>query len=210
MPPNKPHHSSTDGSGKLKPISTQGAKEKAAREAAREAARAHALRIKQLQENALKNLPRKKLYIVLYLRSDPPIHSDFHWGFYYHKESTGGTKYHVKNIGSGWVPDHGPTGGVFKSNFLCVVIEIATIPPNKEQLLDQLMKTYDHNLNDTQGITCRVWVMKILALLVQHGLAACSDLPGLQAECFNFGNQHMATAVSNDQPRPVVVSIKCS
>lgn len=192
-----------------KPSAAQAAKEKATRDAAREAAWAKALRIKQLQKQALENLPRSKLYIILHLRGDPPSANDFHWGFYYHRNISGGTKYHVTNLNSGWIADHGATGGVFKSNFLCVVIQVASVPANKEQQLDQVMRRYDGNLNGIPNITCRVWVMEIMALLVQQGFVVCSDLPGLQTECFNFGNHYMSSAARNDQPRPVVVATKC-
>lgn len=84
-----------------------------------------------------------------------------------------------------------------------------TVSTNEQELSDQLMKRYDGNLNGIPHVTCRVWVMKVLALLVQQGLAVCSDLPGLPTGCFNFGNQYMASAAGNHQPRPVVVSTKC-
>lgn len=38
--------------------------------------------IKQLQDEALRNLSPNTLYIVLYLRSDPPEPNNFHWGFF--------------------------------------------------------------------------------------------------------------------------------
>jgi hypothetical protein len=85
-------------------------------------ARERALQIKRAQEQALASLPQRHLYIVLWIRRDPPITNDFHWEFYYHKNASGGTKYHMRNVGGGWLPDLGPTGGVFKSNFLCILV----------------------------------------------------------------------------------------
>lgn len=116
-------------------------------------ARERALQIKRAQEQALVSLPQRHLYIILWIRRDPPITNDFHWGFYYHKNASGGTKYHMRNVGGGWLPDHGPTGGVFKSNFLCVLVQIASIPADEEQRLDQLMRTYDSNVNSIPGVT---------------------------------------------------------
>lgn len=173
-------------------------------------AKERALRIKQLQEEALEKLPAPKLYVVLFLRNDPPTANNFHWGFYYHQHKRGGTKYHMRNVNNGWMPDHATTGGVFKSNFLCVIIQIGTIPGDKEQQLDQTMRTYDANANDIPGITCRVWIFKILALLVQCGLVRCDNLQTLQEECLAFGNQYMNDAAKNNQPRPFVVSRHCS
>lgn len=167
------------------------------------------LHIKQVQEEALRGLPLRRLYIILFIRNYPPIANDFHWGFYYHKTIVGGTKYHIKNIHTGWIADHEPTGGVFKSLFLCVLIEIGSIPADKEEKLDQIMKSLDKSLKDISGITCRVWIFTILPLLIQAGLLRCNDLESLQQECFNWGNAYMDSAASNDQPRPVRVSSQC-
>ena len=196
----RPHGGSAGGAGKPNDK---------AREEARRAAMQKALQTKQLQEQALTTLPRRKLYLVLHLRKDPPEANDFHWGLYYHKGQAGGTKYHVKNMSGGWIPDHAATGGLFKSNFLCVVIRIGTIPEDKEQQLDQLVRKYDGNLNATSGMTCRVWVMKVLELLEKDKLVECPSLTALETECFNFGNQHMVAAARSEHPRPVVVSTKC-
>jgi len=174
------------------------------------AAREGALRIKQFQEAALAALPQRKLYIVLWIRNDPPIANDFHWGFYYHETTTGGTKYHMKSLGGGWIADHGTTSGVFKSQFPCVLIEIGSISADKEGMLDRIMRSYDGSANTTPGFTCRVWVFMILPLLIQAGLLRCNDLAGLQQECFGYGNEYMSSAARNDQPRPVRVSSRCS
>jgi hypothetical protein len=173
-------------------------------------ARERALQIKRAQGQALVSLPQRHLYIILWIRRDPPITNDFHWGFYYHKNASGGTKYHMRNVGGGWLPDHGPTGGVFKSNFLCVLVQIASIPADEEQRLDQLMRTYDSNVNSIPGVTCRVWLFRILEVLVQGGLVRCADLQALEAECMDCGNQHMSSAANNTQPRPVVASRLCT
>lgn len=106
-------------------------------------ARERAANIKKQQENALAKLSTNALFIVLWIRSDPPRQNDFHWGYYFHASPQGGSKYHMKNIGGGWIPDHGPTGGVFKSNFLCVLIQVAMVPESARNTLDQ-------------PITCRV------------------------------------------------------
>jgi hypothetical protein len=164
-----------------------------------------ALQIKLAQQQAFANLPPNQLYIVLYIRKDPPVENDFHWAFYYHKDSIG-KKYHAKNLGAGWITDHGETNGLFKSWLLCVVITIASIPEHKEQQLDRIMRTYDSSINSILGISCRVWIFEILKILVQQNLVRCNDLQALEVECKSFGNQHMHTAAANEQPRPTVVS----
>lgn len=75
-----------------------------------------------IQEAALKALPPNNLYIVLWITGDQPQADRFHWGFYFHQDERGGTKYHIKNLGAGWIADHGRTGALFKSAFLCCVI----------------------------------------------------------------------------------------
>ncbi|KAK2761589.1 hypothetical protein FQN54_001417 [Arachnomyces sp. PD_36] len=164
---------------------------------------------KRAQEEALSRLPLNTLYVVLYIRSDPPRENDFHWGYYFHTHPTGGSKYHVRNLGSGWMPDHGPTGGVFKSNFLCVLVQIAVVPDARKAQLDQIMCSLDANINAVPGISCRVWLFRVLQDLVQHGIVRCHDLAALQHECMGIGNQYMADAADNRQPRPVIRSRLC-
>ncbi|OAX82370.1 hypothetical protein ACJ72_03287 [Emergomyces africanus] len=165
--------------------------------------------IKEAQGHALSHLPLNTLYIVLYIRSDPPRENDFHWGFYVHTHPFGGSKYHIRNLGSGWIPDHGPTGGVFKSNFLCVLVQIADVPEAKTPQLDQIMRSLDPSINAIPGISCRVWLFTVLQNLVHHGIVRCTDLAALQQECMGIGNQNMADAAVNRQPRPVTRSRLC-
>lgn len=166
--------------------------------------------IKRRQEEALANLPQNALFIVLWIRSDPPRQNDFHWGYYFHTGPQGGVKYHMKNIGGGWIADHGPTGGVFKSNFLCVLIQVATLPQTARNTLDELMRSRDADVNMIPGVTCRVWLMKILQKLIQNGIVRCSNPDALQQECMSFGNQYGPGAAINQQPRPVVRSKFCA
>lgn len=93
----------------------------------------------------------------------------------------------MKNLGSGWIPDHGHTSGVFKSNFLCVLTQIAGIPEAKHGLLDQIMKSRDLDVNDIPDLTCRVWLLTILQDLIRHGLVRCSTVEELQQEMYDLG-----------------------
>ncbi|EEH05276.1 conserved hypothetical protein [Histoplasma capsulatum G186AR] len=175
----------------------------------KQASRERALEIKRLQEEALRGLPVDSLYVVLYLRSDPPAPNDFHWGYYFHTHPDGGIKYHLKSLGSGWITEHGPTGGVFKSNFLCVLVHIATVPQEKHLQVDQIMKSLDGRCNSIPGITCRVWIMNILQKLIENGIVQCPSIAEFQQECFTIGNQNSKNASANNQPRPVIISRVC-
>lgn len=120
------------------------------------------------------------------------------------------TYYHVKNLGSGWITDHGNTGGVMKSLFLCVLIKIGTIDPTRATQLDSIMRSYDGRLTSIPNINCGNWLFTVLEELVQQSLVHCTDIQGLRDECLAFGNEHMITARDNEQPRPVVTSTMCS
>ena len=209
QPPPSSQTMSSAGSSKTAGAPVSAADKKKAAAERQKAAREKGGAIKQIQEAALKALPTNKLYVVLYIRDDPPTPGDFHWGYYYHKSSHGGTKYHVKNMSSGWIADHGPTGGVFKSQFLCVLIEIGTIHPSHEGLLDQNMRSYDNYLNSHPNFDCIQWTFSILQKLIQAGLLTCNNLQAFRQECVNYGNENLASAARNDQPRPIRVSQIC-
>ena len=173
-------------------------------------AKERALAIKKTQEEALSRLFVGTLYIVLWIRSDPPQPNDFHWAYYFHTSPQGGLKYHMRNLGDGWIPDHSATGGVFKDNFLCVLVQIASVPQAKHGQVDQIMRSRDGDVNSIPGVTCRVWLLFILQRLIQDGIVQCtSSVEAVQQECMVFGNQYSVGAARNDQPRPVVRSRLC-
>ncbi|KAJ5474895.1 hypothetical protein N7475_004461 [Penicillium sp. IBT 31633x] len=171
-------------------------------------ARQRSAETKKKQADILARLAPGTLYISLYLRSDPPLLNDFHWAFYLHKGTSsapGGIKYHVRGIGGGWITGHEATAVLFTENFLCVVIQIATIPASAHGSVDEIMKSYDEKLNSIPGITCRTWLVKVLDMLVEEGFVQC-DVGELERDCFEFGNEHSGSASANEQPRPVVNS----
>lgn len=173
------------------------------------AAKERTAAVSRIQQEALARLPPNSLYIVLWIRSDPPVANDFHWGYYFHTESDGGIKYHARNLGSGWIPDHGKTKGVFKSNFLCVLVQVATVPPARHQALDQIMRARDGQLNQIPRMSCRVWLLDTLGRLMQQGIVRGPSVDAVQQECFSIGNHFSSGAAGNDQPRPVVQSRVC-
>lgn len=159
------------------------------------------------------NLRVNALYILLFIRSHPPAPNDFHWALYFHRHpDTGGTKYHIKQQGSGWIPEHEPTAGVLKSFLLVGMFRIAQVPAGLEGHLDRTMRTYDSQLN-IPGITCRVWVFWVLALLQKpingQVILKCNNLGALETDVKNWGNIHAMGAADNVQPRPVATSSLC-
>lgn len=161
----------------------------------------------------LSSLKVNGLYIILFIRNQPPVQNDFHWGLYFHRDSdTGGTKYHVRQQGSGWMPDHGPTAGVFKSFLLVGLFRIADIPAGWEGHLDQTIRSYDSQLN-TPGISCSAWIFWVLALLQKsingQVILKCDNLATLEAEVKTWGNANAMSAAYNVQPRPVAASALC-
>ncbi|KAJ5864168.1 uncharacterized protein N7529_006084 [Penicillium soppii] len=161
------------------------------------------------QADLLASLPPNTLYINLYIRSDPPLSNDFHWAFYLHSgtaEAPSGTKYHVRGISDSWIPGHESTAGIVSENYLCVMIQIATLSPGTHKSVEQIMKSYDERLNSITGITCRVWLIMVLHDLVEKGFVRF-DVGKLERECFHFGNEYSLSATLNEQPRPVVKSM---
>lgn len=162
---------------------------------------------------ALANLDTGGLYIILFIRNDPHILGDFHWALYLHRDPLrGGTKYHVKQQGGGWIADHGPTAGVLKSFLLIGLFQIALVPAGRESDVDGALRTYDHSLN-MAGITCRVWILRVLALLQNptngYSILKCPELKALEEEIKVWGNENAASAALNRQPRPIAWSKLC-
>src|SRR4051812_4189027 len=58
----------------------------------------------------------------------PPNANDYHWALYLHENPmTGGTKYHIKTVGLGWIPDHGITVAIVKQFLLVGLYRIADV-----------------------------------------------------------------------------------
>ena len=161
---------------------------------------------KKIQEAAAKVLPGEKLYISLFIRDDPPKPDDFHWSLYYHQQDTRGWKYHFGNEGGGWMLDVGPVGCVFKSSFLCVLIEIASIPMSMKSQLDQLITSRNVGSNETPGFNRIRGLFMIVDALRSTGMLRCESLEALEEECLALGNHHMLTCAKAEQPRSWVAS----
>jgi hypothetical protein len=175
-------------------------------------AKQNAREIRNKQSDLLTSLPQNTLHINLYIRSHPPLPNDFHWAFYLHSGADkvpSGYKYHVRSISDYWFPGHESTARVVSETYLCVMIQIATLPPGVNERVEEIMKTYDATLNSIDGISCRVWLLMVLRLLVEEGLVRC-DVKELERECLDFGNDFSLSASLNEQPRPIVGSMLSS
>lgn len=162
---------------------------------------------------SLDTLEVSSLYIILFIRDDPPPLNDFHWGLYFHQDRKhGGTKYHIKQQSDAWTSDHGITRGVFKSFLLVGLFRIADVPAGLGSHLDRSLKTYDGNLN-IPGISCHAWLFWVLALLQNPVdgkiILKCTDLKTLENEALSWGNANAIAASENRQPRPVETSLPC-
>ncbi|KAJ5754876.1 hypothetical protein N7533_004419 [Penicillium manginii] len=153
------------------------------------------------------------LYILLYTRNDPPNPNDFHWGLYLHQTPiTGGTKYHIKTVGPGWIPDHAANAAIRKEFLLVGLFRIADVPAHWYPHLDRTFRSLDARLNHPAQ-TCRVWALDVLVLLNEpvdgERVFECDDIPALQQEVFDWGNLHAMSAARNEQPRPIGASSLC-
>ncbi|KAJ5272682.1 hypothetical protein N7478_007807 [Penicillium angulare] len=153
------------------------------------------------------------LYILLYIGHDPPQPNNFHWAFYFHRDhQQGGTKYHVKDIGQGWIADHSDIRFIMKEFLLVGLFKIADVPHGQEDFLDQTMRTFDDKLN-TPETTCRVWILWVFDILQQprdgQRILKSNDLAKLEIEIKEWGNQCAMSAARNEQPRPVCAPLLC-
>ncbi|KAJ5700922.1 hypothetical protein N7493_011968 [Penicillium malachiteum] len=162
---------------------------------------------------SLETLDTNSLYVLLFIRDHPPKPNDFHWAYYFHRDTKrGGTKYHVRGVGGGWIPAHEDTHAVMKEFLLVGLFKIADISPKHEEKIDPIMRTFDGQLNRPE-ITCRVWLLWVLDIL-QHTddgdrIVKCDTLNDLEAEIKDWGNQHAMSAANNVQPRPAGASLIC-
>jgi hypothetical protein len=173
-------------------------------------AKERAQEIQRAQERALSHLPPESLHVALWLRNDPPPLNDFHWAFYYHEGPKGGTIYQVKGLSEGWITDHGVTGCIFKSLFLCCLVQIGNISSTKKQELDQTIRSCDSTLNEICDVTCKVWLFEVLPRLIEQGFVRCDNPEALKAECLAIGNKFRVEASGNVQPRPAKIANTCS
>ncbi|GES61844.1 hypothetical protein ATEIFO6365_0011036100 [Aspergillus terreus] len=126
------------------------------------------------------SLTPNTLYIALYVRTDPPVPDNFHWAL------------------APWMASHGPESNILKTFLLVGLLRIVDIPPGAADPVDQLIRSYDAQLNDL-GESSPVDA-------VEDGkvLDAKVDLGMLEREVMDWGNRYAAEACQNVQPRPII------
>lgn len=164
-------------------------------------------RVTQMQMSLSKN----SLYVALYLHGFGTESFKFHWALYFHDEThNGGIKYHIRDIGAGWMPEHGHKGGIAKEAFLVGLIEVArNVLEDWHAVLDTLARAGDGVLNATPGITCRTWALDVLSRLIDAGLMENCDLGILEQEILGMGEEWRPSALLAELPRPIRSSRLC-
>ena len=146
------------------------------------------------------------LYVLLDLRSADLSDRTFHWALYLHQADMPylkGHKYHIKTLGEGWIPDHAPLSGITKGFLLVCLVRVAReIPTLRWGELEDLVTANDGQINDG-SFTCRVWVLRALERLQNAGMIRYGDTSRLEERLREIGNSHRATAIRNEQPRPI-------
>jgi hypothetical protein len=151
------------------------------------------------------------LYIVLKLRSDSLEDKTFHVMLYFHTSDVGstkpgGTKYHITNLRSDkWLTDHGPESAIVKMFLLNCLVRVAkNIPTCDWEKVDAAMRAKDEEIN-VDGMNCRVWVVQAMQRLKDAGIEFIGDsVEDMDKESFRIGDSFRASAIMNEQPRPIV------
>ncbi|EPQ56783.1 hypothetical protein GLOTRDRAFT_4621, partial [Gloeophyllum trabeum ATCC 11539] len=153
---------------------------------------------------AAMSLQAGALYIIIFDRGVP---DSFHWGLYHHTSSDRGIKYHIKQMGSSWIADHGETGGATKSIYLIGFLRIAQVPADKVGDVNHIITNVPYT--SVPGLDCVTWTMESIRRLVNAGFVRCSKLAELQDEVQAFAVAEHENAEQNKQPRPIQDSRLC-
>ena len=158
------------------------------------------------------------LYIFLYLNSTTG-QRQFHWALYHHYDHhdemkrnatvtyTKGYKYHIRNIGAGWIADHSSKSGIINSTFLIGSILIGNIDPSLSKQVTDIVTQYDETLNDIPGVTCRVWLETVLQNLIDGNILKLGGtIAQLGEEIMQIGDENEGDALIGILPRPTWTS----
>ncbi|RPD53258.1 hypothetical protein L226DRAFT_540779 [Lentinus tigrinus ALCF2SS1-7] len=154
------------------------------------------------------------IYIILFLRTksnDQPDACNCHWGLYHHIDPMSGVKYHIKNMGVGWIADHGLTRRAMGSMFLIGLLRIGHCAPQDRGRLQTIVESFPLNQVPPGygSLTCITWTLHIVNLFRRHQYVRCDDLSALEQEATNMGMAHWGPAYDNVQPRPISDSRVC-
>lgn len=157
------------------------------------------------QPTHMSPLQLESLYIAVFL--GPAIDKP-HWALYHHTSETKGWKYHIKGAGNNsWIAEHATVGAILRTVLLTGLVRIAHIDLALEAAVREHIYTIPH---DTEGTTCRVWLLKAVSGMIEKGWVACDDIRALEKEVFAFAAEQFEDTMNNVQPRPVIESKVCS
>ncbi|PBK75498.1 hypothetical protein ARMSODRAFT_949751 [Armillaria solidipes] len=149
------------------------------------------------------SLETSALYIALYARAPPTTTT----GLYHHSSEKAGTKFHIRNLGEGWIEGHEVTSGIQKDFLLMGFLKIGKIDALAEVRLRSLVSSVPYN---TAGVTCRTWVLGALRNCIDAGFIKGNAPHQLESEAKAFGYSQFDDTVANVQPRPIVIATNSS
>jgi hypothetical protein len=114
-------------------------------------------------------VPVKEEGLYLFIRGNPSIPG--HHGLYRHKSGNGGSEYHARNIGFGWVKETGITHGLPESMGMILLLHVGVVPEDEFSSFESILKgiavrPYDSSFN------CIVWAREALEALVSQRVVA--------------------------------------
>ncbi|CAL1707304.1 unnamed protein product [Somion occarium] len=146
--------------------------------------------------------------LYIWLRYQGGAHK-YHWGFYLHQSKHAGTKYHIRNLGQGWILEIEGTHNFMKEFLLIGCLRIAIVPSMNHNRIQKILQDIPY-ISEDGTMTCRIWVLNGLKALIDGGHVRCDDLQALEQEVFDFGLVYFEETEQNKQPRPIVDSKSCT
>ena len=160
-------------------------------------------------------LVQDSIYAMLFLHGFGDVPGMYHWAIYHHKnEKEGGFKYHIRNLGMGWITDHGKVHGALRQMYLVGMVRIGSTKKSSEQsetddsTIGKIITEKDSFINEP-GVTCKTWALSALHRLASSGYIFSEDIAALDKEIVAFGDKYQRDAVDGIQPRPVQASSIC-
>lgn len=161
---------------------------------------------------SLDDLQLGSLYLALFTR--PHVPGTFHWALYYYTDpQKGGWKMHVINMGSTgntWTAGHTFTAGIFKELSLVGLMHVASPGLSPMEELLRSLREDDDNLNQVEGLTCRVWIARACERLRAKDFMRFPEWDVLEKEAIAWGLSQWEDCDRNVQPRSLVVSAVCT
>lgn len=146
------------------------------------------------------------LYIGLYVRDTEP--GTYHWSLYMHHSGSSGKKYHIRNIGSGWMGEFEIIKGALKEMLLIGYLRIAAI--SDDNSLSQADQIIESTRYDVEGVTCRIWLLDAVKKMIDARIVRCGSLEGLEEEAKAFGAANFSGAGLKASSPAVVDSKVCA